>query len=52
MFRGQTGLKSIFLGAPPPITGSKAKDFNFGLLVILEKPEDLPDFDEHPAHVK
>lgn len=40
------------MGPPIPATAARAKGFDMGLIAILDKPEDLKGYAEHPAHLK
>jgi hypothetical protein len=42
----------IDIGAPLESTASRAKGFDFGLVALLEKPEDVKVYAEHPVHQK
>lgn len=46
------GLQKIDLGPPIPATAARAKGFDYGLIAILDKAEDLKGYAEHPAHLK
>ena len=46
------GLKQIHFGAPLPITASRSKGYDMGLVAILEKPDDIPVYAAHDAHQK
>lgn len=46
------GLQKIDMGPPIPATAARAKGFDMGLIAILDKPEDLKGYAEHPAHLK
>jgi hypothetical protein len=46
------GLKSLKTNTPLPICVPRAKGFDMGLVAVLEKPEDLPVYAVHPAHLE
>lgn len=46
------GLQKIDLGPPVPATAARAKGFDYGLVAILDKAENLKGYAEHPAHLK
>ena len=46
------GLIKIDIGAPLESTASRAKGFDFGLVALLEKPDDVKVYAEHPEHQK
>lgn len=39
-------------GPPLESTAARAKGFNAGLIAVLEKPEDVKVYAEHPVHQK
>ena len=46
------GLVKIDIGAPLESTAARAKGFDFGLVALLEKPDDVKVYAEHPEHQK
>ena len=40
------------VGPPLESTASRAKGFDYGLIAVLEKPEDVKVYAEHPVHQK
>jgi hypothetical protein len=46
------GLVSIEIGPPLESTAARAKGFDFGLIAVLEKPDDVKVYAEHPVHQK
>ncbi|PGH29972.1 hypothetical protein GX50_07272 [[Emmonsia] crescens] len=44
------GLREIHNNPPVAMTASRAKGYDMGLLAILEKPDDLSVYAEHPSH--
>ncbi|OTB05028.1 hypothetical protein M426DRAFT_320341 [Hypoxylon sp. CI-4A] len=46
------GLSKISVGPPLPATVHRSKEFNLGIVAILEKPEDLAGYATHPAHME
>ncbi|RAK96835.1 uncharacterized protein BO80DRAFT_496790 [Aspergillus ibericus CBS 121593] len=46
------GLRELHINAPLAMTASRAKGFDMGLVAILEKPEDLQVYANHPDHLK
>ncbi|PYH47837.1 Dabb family protein [Aspergillus saccharolyticus JOP 1030-1] len=46
------GLRQLKAGTPLAATAARAKGFDMGLVAILEKPDDLPTYAAHPAHLE
>ncbi|KXT00536.1 hypothetical protein AC579_8831 [Pseudocercospora musae] len=46
------GLLKFDFGPPLASTAHRAQGFNLGLIAVLEKPEDVRVYAEHPAHLK
>jgi len=46
------GLVKIEFGPPLESTAARAKGYNAGLIAVLEKPEDVKVYAEHPVHQK
>ncbi|KXS96567.1 hypothetical protein AC578_1957 [Pseudocercospora eumusae] len=46
------GLLKFDFGPPLASTAHRAQGFNLGLIAVLEKPEDVQVYAEHPAHLK
>ncbi|KAK3047190.1 hypothetical protein LTR09_011392 [Extremus antarcticus] len=44
------GLVKIEFGPPLESTAARAKGYNAGLIAVLEKPEDVKVYAEHPVH--
>ncbi|KAH8120775.1 hypothetical protein ACSS6W_009880 [Trichoderma asperelloides] len=44
------GLLKISFGKPLPITASRAKGFDVGLVAVLDKPDTVPIYAAHDAH--
>jgi len=47
-----SGLMKIDFGAPLASTASRARGYDMGLIAILEKPEDVATYAQHPAHLE
>ncbi|KAK3712602.1 hypothetical protein LTR37_009045 [Vermiconidia calcicola] len=45
-------LTKMEVGPPLESTASRAKGFDYGLIAVLEKPEDVKVYAEHPVHQK
>ena len=45
------GLQRIDLNVPDPISAARAKGYNMGLVAILDKPETITVYAQHPAHM-
>lgn len=45
------GLIKIDFGPPLESTAARAQGYNAGLIAVLEKPEDVKVYAEHPAHL-
>ena len=45
------GLERIDLNVPDPISAARAKGYNMGLVAILDKPETITVYAQHPAHM-
>lgn len=48
----QAGLSRLDSGPPLSQTAHRAKGYDGGLVAVLERPEDLKTFAEHPVHLK
>jgi hypothetical protein len=46
------GLLKFDCGPPLAITAHRAKEYDIGLVAVLEKPEDVTVYGNHPAHQK
>lgn len=46
------GLIKIEFGPPLESTAARAKGYNAGLIAVLEKPDDVKVYAEHPVHQK
>jgi len=46
------GLLKFDCAPPLPLTAQRAKGYDLGLVAVLEKPEDVSVYAEHPAHQK
>ncbi|KAK5173514.1 uncharacterized protein LTR77_002195 [Saxophila tyrrhenica] len=46
------GLVKIEFGPPLESTAARAKGYNAGLIAVLEKPDDVKVYAEHPVHQK
>ena len=46
------GLVRVDVGPPLESTAHRAKGFDYGLISVLEKPEDVKVYAEHPEHQK
>ncbi|PYH92812.1 hypothetical protein BO71DRAFT_382773 [Aspergillus ellipticus CBS 707.79] len=46
------GLLEVHTNPPLAATASRAKGFDMGLVAILEKPEDVQVYMEHPVHLE
>lgn len=46
------GLIRVDLNPPHPSTAHRAQGFDMGLVAILDKPETLKVYAEHPAHLE
>ncbi|KAJ9297290.1 hypothetical protein DTO271G3_4583 [Paecilomyces variotii] len=46
------GLISLHAGSPLPISVPRAKGFDMGLVAVLESPEHVAGYAEHPAHLE
>ena len=46
------GLVKFDVGGPLPSTAHRGQGYNMGLVAILEKPEDVKVYAEHPEHLK
>jgi hypothetical protein len=44
------GLQRIDLNPPLPISATRAQGFDMGLVAVLDKPETVSVYAEHPAH--
>lgn len=42
----------MYMGPPLEITVHRAQGYSMALIAILEKPEDLPGYSNHPEHTK
>jgi hypothetical protein len=49
---GCSGLVKIDIGPPLESTAARAKGFDFGLVALLEKADDVKVYAEHPVHQK
>ena len=47
-----SGLVKIDVGPPLESTAARAKGFDFGLVALLEKADDVKVYAEHPVHQK
>jgi hypothetical protein len=47
-----TGLLRLDVGAPLPVSAARAKGYDSGLVAILDKPETVTVYAEHPAHLE
>ena len=45
------GLQRIDLNVPDPVSAARAKGYNMGLVAILDKPETIAVYAQHPAHM-
>ena len=45
------GLQRIDLNVPDPTSAARAKGYNMGLVAILDKPETITVYAQHPAHM-
>jgi hypothetical protein len=45
------GLQRIDLNPPHPISAQRAQGFDMGLVAVLDKPETIKVYAEHPAHL-
>ncbi|PWY89703.1 hypothetical protein BO94DRAFT_534450 [Aspergillus sclerotioniger CBS 115572] len=50
--RGMVGKIPAAHQPPLAMTASRAKGFDMGLVAIMEKPEDLQIYANHPDHLK
>ena len=48
--KGLLGLKHVDVGTPLAVTADQAKGYDISLVAILEKPEDVTVYAQHPAH--
>ncbi|EAW07574.1 uncharacterized protein ACLA_022880 [Aspergillus clavatus NRRL 1] len=46
------GLVSLKAGQPLPISVSRAKGFDMGLVAVMESPEHVASYATHPAHLE
>jgi hypothetical protein len=46
------GLLKLDLSPPLLVTAHRAKGFDLGLVAVLQSPEDVMIYGEHPAHQK
>lgn len=46
------GLIKLDVAPPLESTASRGKGFNLGLVAVLENPEDVKVYAEHPEHQK
>lgn len=46
------GLQRIDLNPPHPISAARAQGFDMGLVAILDKPDTIKVYAEHPAHLE
>ena len=46
------GLTRLDVAPPLPSTASRGKGYDLGLVAMLEKPEDVKVYAEHPEHQK
>ncbi|KAK3715731.1 hypothetical protein LTR37_006956 [Vermiconidia calcicola] len=46
------GLTKMEVGPPLGSTAARAQGFDYGLIAVLEKPEDVKVYAEHPVHQK
>jgi len=46
------GLLKFDCAPPLAMTAQRAKGYDLGLVAVLEKPEDVPVYADHPAHQK
>ncbi|KAE8446580.1 hypothetical protein EG329_011773 [Mollisiaceae sp. DMI_Dod_QoI] len=46
------GLQRIDLGPPHPSTAHRSLGFDMGLVAVLDKPETIKIYAEHPEHQK
>jgi hypothetical protein len=47
-----SGLSRIDFGPPLESTAHRAQGYDLGLVAVLEKPEDVKVYAEHPSHQK
>ncbi|KAL7893504.1 hypothetical protein HDV63DRAFT_408382 [Trichoderma sp. SZMC 28014] len=45
------GLTKMSFGKPLPITASRAKGFDMGLVAVLDSPADVSTYATHDAHL-
>ncbi len=46
------GLHSLKAAKPYPLTAYRAQGFSMGVIAVLDKPEDLQVYTDHPAHAR
>ena len=46
----QIGLTKLEVGPPLESTAHRAKGFNISVMAIMEKPEDIKVYADHPVH--
>lgn len=46
------GLQKLDLNPPDPSTAHRSQGFDMGLVAILDKPETIKSYAEHPEHLK
>ncbi|KXL47999.1 hypothetical protein M433DRAFT_157523 [Acidomyces richmondensis BFW] len=46
------GLSRLDIGPPLAITAHRANGFDMGIVAILDRPEDIQVYAEHPAHLR
>ena len=45
------GLRSLKAGTPQVSTAPRTQGFKMAVVAVLENPEDLESYDNHPVHV-
>ena len=46
------GLIRLDIGSPLPISAARVKGFDCGLVAVLDKPDTVKVYAEHPAHLE
>ncbi|KAK3671611.1 hypothetical protein LTR78_008534 [Recurvomyces mirabilis] len=44
------GLRKLDFGGPLPVTAGRGKGYDMGIVAILDKPDDVTVYAQHPAH--
>lgn len=45
------GLIKLDAAPPLPVSAMRAKGYDLGLVAVLDKPETVPVYAQHPAHL-